>query len=215
MAGPNVPCKNPKVCGVKSHRNGTVARCMTTPNRRTPGMKDAAPALTAVPGITSGYKESPLNLDGRGILRDMHDGHPNIEVELPEGDAGERRFLLLNTNAEPSDMSRYWGHYMNRLESAKIITADGVVVYAGSHRGGSLTRNVLKDGAVRNGPVIPIDADGDWIDSKLTSAEYDSLCDLDKTAEALGYTESDDPLLEIIGNAVDQAKEGWEYQPKG
>lgn len=222
----NIPCRNPKVCGVKSHRAGTQARCMNVPNRKVVrrDYDDMDSGLAAVGGhgrVKLQNRPEPYPLDDRGhnIERDIQRGIDNIEVELPEGDLGEKRFLLINANAggqSTYDMSKYWGQYMNRREAAKIVTASGAEVYAGSHPGGSHTRCVFKDGVVRTGPVIPINREAELMDSHMTAAEYDSLCDLDQEAEALGYTESSEwsdlEEKEIIGRAVDMAKDGWDYR---
>ena len=84
MSASNIPCKNTALCGVKSHRPGTVAKCATAKGGRSSG--SAVSNLSAAPKLASaGAEKVHVNMDTftseqqAELDRLMNSGESNIE----------------------------------------------------------------------------------------------------------------------------------------
>ena len=191
----NVPCQKPELCGVKSHRPGTLAACMTLKRAKGSGA-GATSKLAAMPSLaTNKYdsSEEALGVRTEEVLEQVLAG-TTVDILMAGSEdegVGIRRFLQLNPTGEAGNMFAS----VDSAVTARIETKEGLVVYATDF--GAIKSFTFKDGGKRTGYVHPTDADGEDISSQITTQEYDHLAYADKMAMAVGFRESLDPRGEL------------------
>ena len=162
MPGNNVPCLNPKLCGVKSHLPGTAARC----RKGKLGANGKPTYLAAPPALGNKTKSAPtvqLSPAEEADYAKVVSGE-TLQLALPEGKYGTR--VLLEITGRKGDLYES----TDQPVTVKIVTQRGVEAL--SSYAGDDVRLTFWEGDTHTGWILPVDEDGKVIADQIGYDDY-------------------------------------------
>lgn len=112
VSSKNVPCKKPELCGVQTHRPGTVALCSVSPGAKGKSV-GAQATLSKAPKLASAYQEpQPEKIEG---IADLHE---NIRQAL--GPNGYRKIVFEDLHGD----ARRMYHPSLTFSRGEVVTPD-------------------------------------------------------------------------------------------